>query len=78
MHPNPLYAECVQRAAALLGGEGALAARLEVTPRLVGRWLDGHSAIPESMFLRVVDILLEIDLPPKPPAAPDDPKPLAP
>jgi hypothetical protein len=77
MHPNPLYAECVQRAAALLGGDGALAARLGVTPRLVERWLDGRSAIPESMFLRVVDILL-ISLPPKPPAGPNDAKPPAP
>jgi len=65
MPPNPLYAECIQRAAALLGGCAALAARLGVPQRLVERWLDGRCAVPEGAFLRAVDILLEKNVPPE-------------
>jgi hypothetical protein len=59
MRPNPLYAECVQRAAALVGGYAALGARLGVPPPAVERWACGREAVPERVFLRLVDILLE-------------------
>ena len=59
MPANPLYAECIQRAAGLLGGYRALGLRIGVTPRLLERWGSGEGAAPESVFLKVVDILLE-------------------
>jgi len=74
MRPNPLYAACVQRAAALAGGYAALGARLGVPPRAVERWACGREAVPERVFLRLVDILLENGGPPKPPAPADGAK----
>lgn len=69
---NPLYAECVRRSAALVGGYAALGARLGVPKALVERWAAGRSALPERVFLRVVDILLENGAAPKPPAGTHD------
>jgi hypothetical protein len=59
MHPNPLYAECLQRAAAELGGCAQLGARLGVPARLVERWAQGRSPVPADIFLKVVDLLQE-------------------
>jgi hypothetical protein len=69
MQPKPLYAECVQRAAALAGGPGALGARLGVPAPLVERWASGRSPVPQHVFLRVVDILLESGVPGPPAGA---------
>jgi hypothetical protein len=63
MLPNPLYAECVTRAAELLGGLDRLARELYLTPRVLVRWIDGRSNPPTGIFLRLVDILLDENVP---------------
>jgi len=69
---NPLYAECIQRAALLLGGYRALGARVGVAPRLLKHWASGKAAAPETVFLKVVDVLLDESLRVTPP--PRDPQ----
>lgn len=61
--PNPLYAECVSRAAELLGGMDRLARELYLTPGVLVRWIDGRSNPPTGIFLRLVDILLGDNVP---------------
>lgn len=66
--------------AALLGGEARLARRLGMSERVLNRFVTGQEAIPDSLFLRVVDLLLEEASPRKPPSShlgalfPPDPK----
>lgn len=57
--PSSLHYLAVQRAAELLGGPDALAASLEVSPRIVKRWMNGTLHIPQRVFLSIVDIVLE-------------------
>jgi hypothetical protein len=74
MRANPLYAECIQRAALLLGGYRELGARVCVAPRLLERWGRGQGVAPERVFLKVVDILLEENVRSmQPPGAKDGP-----
>jgi hypothetical protein len=56
---DPLYAECIRRAAELLGGYAALGARLGRSPQVLERWARGEGDAGEMVFLQVVDILLE-------------------
>lgn len=56
---NPLYAECIRRAAQQLGGYAALGARLGRSPQVLERWARGEGDPGEMAFLQVVDILLE-------------------
>ena len=56
---NPLYAECIQRAARVLGGYAALGARLGRSPKALERWARGEGDGGEMVFLQIVDILLE-------------------
>jgi hypothetical protein len=79
MAPNPLYAECIQRAAGLLGGYAALGARIGVPSRLLERWAQGHYGVTETVFLKVVDVLFELNAqvprPDDPASRPPDPAP---
>jgi DNA-binding transcriptional regulator YiaG len=59
---EPLHALALRRAAQLSGDEDALAARLHVPIYLVRAWLAGKQPIPASVFLRVVDLLIESTL----------------
>jgi hypothetical protein len=59
---SSLHQLALHRAAELLGGQQALAAVLEVNPHVVARWIDGTLRIPQRVFLRVVDILLDQDI----------------
>jgi hypothetical protein len=59
MPRNPLYAACVRRAALLLGGYEALSARLGIPAQVLERWAAGSGWMSESVFLRIVDILLK-------------------
>jgi hypothetical protein len=56
---DPLYAECIWRAAQLLGGYAALGKRLGCSPQVLERWARGEGDAGEMVFLQVVDILLE-------------------
>ena len=50
------------KAAVRLGGVGALASQLEISPRLLTLYIEGHDAVPDSLLLRVIDFILD-DLP---------------
>jgi len=56
---NALYAACIQRAAVVLGGYEALGERLGIAPRLLERWAKGAGIADETIFLKIVDIVLE-------------------
>jgi hypothetical protein len=56
---NPLYAECIRRAAQVLGGYAALGARLGRSPKILERWARGEGDGGEMVFLQIVDILQE-------------------
>jgi hypothetical protein len=56
---DPLYAECIRRAAQLLGGYAALGARLGRSPQVLERWARGEGDAGEMVFLQVVDILMD-------------------
>ena len=64
---NALYAACIRRAARRLGGYDALAARVGVSATLLERCARREAWASESVFLRIVDILLE-ETPPAPPS----------
>ena len=46
------------RAAALVGVE-ALAGRLQISPRALRHYLTGYELIPDALFLRAVDVIVE-------------------
>ena len=51
-------ARTLRRAAEIVGGEEALAGRLGITPSHLVLWLQGVADVPDSVFLRAVDIVL--------------------
>jgi hypothetical protein len=55
---DPLYAECIRRAAEMLGGYVALGKRLGRSPQLLERWARGEGDAGEMVFLQIIDILL--------------------
>ena len=59
---NPIQERVLLRAAGVLGGVDALAERLQVHPALLGMWMRGTVALPQEVFLKVVDIVLERDI----------------
>ena len=77
MSPNPLYAACINRAAALLGGFEPLGERLHISPRTLSWWAKGVGAPTDAQFLDLVDLLDQLAPPPgtsdaagAPPSAP--------
>ena len=66
---NPLYPECIRRAAELLGGYAALGKRLGRSPKVLERWARGEGDVGDAVFLQIVDILLDQNIravPPQP------------
>ncbi len=53
------------RAAVKVGGVAQLASRLNVRPRALHGYVTGHLVVPDALFLRALDLLLE-----EPPHAP--------
>ena len=53
------YRAALLRAAEIHGGVGPLAKQLRAPAAYVARWLDGQDAMPGTIFLRVVDMLIE-------------------
>lgn len=64
MGRRELYAACIDRAAARVGGYEALAARLNVPAETLWRWAHGDGLGSRWAFLKAIDILLETDAPP--------------
>jgi hypothetical protein len=52
----------LRRAAAIAGGLVPLGARIRVDVTLLERWLSGDRKIPDAIFLRLVDIVLQDDM----------------
>lgn len=52
--------QALERALKVLGPK-ELSARLQAPAELIQTWLNGHATMPESKFLRLVDVLDEID-----------------
>jgi DNA-binding transcriptional regulator YdaS (Cro superfamily) len=52
----------LRRAAEIVGGEEALSMRLGVTPSHLALWIRAAGEMPDAVFLRAVDIVLEHDV----------------
>jgi DNA-binding transcriptional regulator YdaS (Cro superfamily) len=57
-----VYARTLRRAAELLGGEAALAARLGVTEDQLDLWLRNFVRPPNDAFLKAADVVGEHEL----------------
>lgn len=53
------------RAAAYMGGPEALAAKFQMSPRVLHLYLTGSERIPDALLLQAIDVILE-QLPPVP------------
>lgn len=63
------------RAAAYMGGPEALAAKFQISPRVLQYYLTGSEQIPDALLLRAIDVILD-QLPPVPATPPTASKPL--
>jgi hypothetical protein len=61
--------QLLARAAVRLGGVDALASQLEISQRVLTLYIEGHEAVPDSLLLRVIDVILD-DLPDRDTSAP--------
>lgn len=52
----------LKRAIEICGGWNAFCARLHVTDHSLKFWIDGKARMPDAIFLRVTDIVLEDDI----------------
>jgi hypothetical protein len=53
------YANALRAAASTLGGAGALAAYLGVSPQIVQAWLAGREEPPLQAFLNALDVIAD-------------------
>jgi hypothetical protein len=65
MPDSQFTARVLERALKALGPK-ELSTRLQAPPELIQAWINGHATMPERKFLRLVDVLGEIDDPPAP------------
>jgi DNA-binding transcriptional regulator YdaS (Cro superfamily) len=56
---NDLDIRTLRRAGEIAGGMEALALRLKVSPTRLALWLAGEAPLPQAIFLRAIDIVLE-------------------
>jgi hypothetical protein len=54
-----LQPKLLGRALDIAGGEEALCARLRIDPRALRAWVDGDAALPERIFLAVIDLITD-------------------
>jgi len=57
---SPLITRALEVAQTHLGAAD-LCKRLNVTETMIGAWAAGHATMPEHTFLRLVDILMDLD-----------------
>ncbi len=57
-----VHAKALQRAAAIVGGEDELRAALQAQPDTFERWKDGREEMPQEVFLRIVDIIVDTEV----------------
>lgn len=53
-------ARALERALKALGPDD-LSVRLQAPPELIQTWINGHATMPERKFLRLVDLLDELE-----------------
>lgn len=58
--PSPIVSRILEIVIRKLGSV-QVASRLNATPVLVDMWLRGEAQMPEQTFLRLVDVLVEIE-----------------
>ena len=51
--------EVLSRAARKAGGLEQLSAQLGVSVRVLTYWLAGHEAVPDAVFIRALDVILD-------------------
>jgi len=56
---DPVYSKTFIKAAELLGGEKALARELRAPVADLDKWIAGSAKPPLSVFLRVIDLVLD-------------------
>ena len=57
---HSLHSHLLHEAAELLGGPRALGYKLQVPARDLARWMAGLEPMPRLVFLKVVDLILEL------------------
>jgi len=62
MPDSEVMARALERALKTLGPD-ELSSRLQVPPELIQTWINGHATMPERKFLRLIDLLDEIQHP---------------
>ena len=60
--PTSVHKRALRRALELAGGAEALALHLKVSPTAVRFWLNASGPVPDDIFLRIVDLLLDRSL----------------
>ena len=55
----PVTRRVLARAAAMLGGVEALAARLGMSQRLLAHYIEGSDPIPDALLLSAIDVVLD-------------------
>ena len=73
--PAAVHKRALQRAIDLAGGTEPLARYLKVSPTAVKFWLNASSPLPDDMFLKIVDLLVERSLMELKPAASESAQP---
>ena len=59
MPDTEVMARALERALKALGPD-ELSTRLQAPPELIQTWINGHATMPERKFLRLIDLLDEI------------------
>jgi len=62
---SSIYSRALQRASELMGGRDELAKFLGVPATDVQKWISGGARPPQSIFLRVVDYIIDETSPPE-------------
>jgi hypothetical protein len=57
--PTAIHKRALQRAIELAGGVEPLAAHLKLPPTAIRFWLNASSPLPDGIFLKLVDLLLD-------------------
>jgi hypothetical protein len=56
---NRIHMRAVQRATEIAEGVTPLAMYLEVPPVMIAAWIQGTSEVPQAVFLKVVEIIVD-------------------
>ena len=62
---SSIYSRALQRASELMGGRDELAKFLDVPAADLHKWISGGARPPQSVFLRVVDYIIDETSPPE-------------